>query len=83
MPVIENLARNAIHVNTKNALAKKIACCYMYCMQKQDTSIAIRVNREWLAKLDAWIAAQPIRPSRTEAIRVAVNRLMNEKRKQK
>jgi metal-responsive CopG/Arc/MetJ family transcriptional regulator len=52
-------------------------------MQKQDTSIAIRVNREWLAKLDAWIAAQPIRPSRTEAIRVAVNRLMNEKRKQK
>ena len=26
LPVIENLARNAIHVNTKNALAKKIVC---------------------------------------------------------
>jgi hypothetical protein len=60
------------------ALASKILLRYMYRMQKQDTSIAIRVNKDWLIKLDAWIAAQPIKPSRTEVFRVAIDRLMSD-----
>jgi Arc/MetJ-type ribon-helix-helix transcriptional regulator len=46
----------------------------------QDTAITIRVSKEWLAKLDAWIEKQPIRPSRTEVIRVAVERLTSDKK---
>ena len=47
---------------------------------RQDTAITIRVSNEWLDALDAWIDAQPVKPSRTETIRVAVEEFINQKR---
>jgi hypothetical protein len=39
----------------------------------------LRVDPEWLAEFDSWRAAQPVPPSRAEAIRVAVARLIGTK----
>jgi metal-responsive CopG/Arc/MetJ family transcriptional regulator len=47
---------------------------------RQDTAITIRVSKEWLDALDAWIDTQPVKPSRTETIRVAVEEFINQKR---
>ena len=40
--------------------------------------INLRVDASWLERLDAWIASQKIRPSRTQVIIAAVDRLMAE-----
>jgi hypothetical protein len=45
-------------------------------VRMQDTTLTIRVSKEWLAKLDAWRKQQPVPPGRSDVIRVAVDRLI-------
>lgn len=47
---------------------------------KQDAVITIRVSKDWLERLDAWIEGQTIRPSRTEVIRAAIDQLIEGKK---
>jgi hypothetical protein len=45
------------------------------------TTLTIRVDQEWLDALDAWIAAQKMKPTRTEVIRVTINELIKKKKR--
>jgi len=44
----------------------------------QDLPLTLRVSHEWKRKLDEWIAVQTVRPTRSEAIRVAVVKFIQE-----
>lgn len=42
-------------------------------------NLTIRVPQEWLDRLDAWRAAQPVPPKRGEVIKVAVAKFVASK----
>jgi metal-responsive CopG/Arc/MetJ family transcriptional regulator len=45
-----------------------------------DTTITIRVDKAWLAKIDKWREKQPVPPGRSELIRLAVERFISKER---
>lgn len=45
-------------------------------MEKHSESLNMRVSVEWLERIDAWRNAQIIAPSRSEAIRIMVDRFI-------
>jgi Arc/MetJ-type ribon-helix-helix transcriptional regulator len=45
-------------------------------MKNKPVPISLRVGADWLDRLDAWRESQPVPPSRSDVIRVAVDRLI-------
>ena len=47
----------------------------------EQTQASVCVNTDWLERLEAWINKQPIRPSKSEVIRVAVDTFISQQGK--
>jgi Arc/MetJ-type ribon-helix-helix transcriptional regulator len=45
-------------------------------MKEQDTTITIRVSKQWLAKLDKWRECHEFTPSRSDVIRFSIEKLI-------
>lgn len=48
----------------------------MRAMREKEGYLHIRVSKEWLEKLDSWRKAQAVSPTRSEAVRIAVERFV-------
>lgn len=66
-----------IHVNHKKQIDVLFFSSILNPM-KTDKLIQVRNTDHWVDKLDAWRLAQPVKPSRSEAIRTAVEAFIDQ-----
>ncbi len=61
-----------------SSLVSALFCGYLFGMANERQQINVRVDDAWLEALDAWIAAQPVPPSRSQVVMTAVRRFIED-----